>query len=656
MQQLVFQLLGPPEIFHKGQPVKIPRRRSRALLYYLVSTQLPQPRERLLTLLCGDVHEESARNTFKTLLAEVRSFLRGVDAALEWIINDGDLLKLNPRAPLWLDTEIFEKVAAGASRNLNQAIDLYRGAFLDGFYLKDAPDFDTWVRSSRDHFQHLYLQALQRLAEAYEAESQVEQAIACTQMLLTTDALSEEAYARLMRLYWMAGDRIEALRQYEHLCAILTRELAVKPSSSTQALYEQIARQGTQPVSFTLSPLPPAQQESENLSSTPFPAPNQPLTAARTPCIGRQAEVEWLSHHLTNTNQHSSLLLLQGEIGIGKTRLIQEIHDRFDASYLILQGTCHEVEQIHSYHAIVDALRQGLTREEVSQLHLPGVWLAQLVQLLPDHFHTASLMPEHVTIEPLILADALAALFNEMARPQRPLLLILDDLHWADATTLALLGHLTLHTHHGSVFLLGTYCKALANESLEPLRRSISRHKALDELTLPPLNETAIKQLTALSLNGTHLASLPTVEREALIHRCYQRSEGNPSFAYAWLSLALKEPELASRLSDTAIPEAIVTLVKQQLASISREARALLTAAAFLGSSFNPLTAAHLLSLSDPAAITASDELLQKGIITETLSAGDDHYTFTQRTVRNVILVSTSTAQRRHFQHALQEL
>src|SRR5215472_11580980 len=100
MQQVIFQLLGPPEIRYKEQLVKIPRRRSRALLYYLACTQTPQPRERLLALLCGEVDEESARHTFKTLLAEVRALFRGFDAEIDWIMSDDDQLRLNPLAPL----------------------------------------------------------------------------------------------------------------------------------------------------------------------------------------------------------------------------------------------------------------------------------------------------------------------------------------------------------------------------------------------------------------------------------------------------------------------------------------------------------------------------------------------------------------------------
>ncbi len=654
MQQIVFQFLGPPEVSYKGQLIKIPRRRSRALLYYLVSTQSPQPRERLLTLLCGDVDEESARNTFKTLLAEVRSLLRGFDPGIEWILNDGDQLRLNPHAPLWLDTEIFEKMTASTSRNLNQAIDLYRGSFLDGFFLKDAPDFDAWVRSARDHFHRLYIKALRKLAEMYESEEQFEQAISCTRMLLATDPLLEEAYARLMRLYWKTGDRVEALRQYERLCAVLARELAIRPSSSTQALYEQIARQG---FASAASASAAARQEQEERSFARLPSPpaRSPLTAP-VPLVGRGREMDWLRCHLTGAEDPCPLLLLQGSPGLGKTRLLQEVRAMLGSSWALFQGTCQEVEQMHSYHAIVEALRQGFARERVGQLNLPGAWLAQLAQLLPDQFQSAARAQECAGIEPLILADALVALLNAMGHSERPVLLLLDDLHWADTATLALLGHLAAHVRRGSVFLLGAYCKVLAGERLEPLRRSASRQHTLAELTLPPLSAEAIRQFAACSLAGTHLASLAAQERETLLAWCCQRSEGNPFFASAWLSLALQQPESPRHLSNVSLPESVEALVKQQLAQISREALALLTAAAFLGPSFDLQAAARLLHLSDAAAITASEELLQQTLIAARTPADKGEYIFTPGVVRDVILANTSAIHLHSFQRAAQKL
>lgn len=652
MQQIVCQFLGPPEIQYQGQVIKVPRRRSRALLYYLLSIQAPQPRERLLTLLCGDVDEEHARNTFKTLLAEVRSLLRGCDPGLEWIINEGGQLRLNPRAPLWLDTEIFEKMAAGASRNLNQAIHLYRGAFLDGFFLKDAPDFDAWVRSARDHFHRLYITALRQLANVYETERQFEQAINCIQVLLTADPLLEEAYARLMKLYWMTGDRIEALRQYEHLCAVLARELAIRPSPSTQALYERIARQGF--ASMHQAPAWPAQQERPAAPSDVLL--ERPSLTMHLPLAGREQEMQWVRCQLSSAEHPHPLLLLQGPPGIGKTRLLREIQARPAASWVILQGACQEVEQIHSYHAIVAALRLGLAREDISELNLPAVWLGQLARFLPDCLQPAARAQEDGATEPLILADALVALLNGMAHPRRPVLLMLDDLHWADTATLALLGHLAAHLRRGSVFLLGTYCKALAGEHLEPLRRSTSRQGTLAELVLSPLSSAEIRRLASSVLASTRLASLPADERETLLAWCCQRSEGNPFFASAWLSPVLKQPERSQRLSDIALPESLEALVKQQLARLSREALALLNAAAVLGRSFDLQAAARSLPLSDAALLSASEELRQKALIVARPAGGENvTYAFMQRLVRDVLLASTGATRLHHPEQATHE-
>ncbi len=645
MQQVLFRLLGPPEILYKEQLIKIPRRRSRALLYYLICTQTSQPRERLLTLLCGDVDEESARRTFKTLLAEVRALLRSFDTTIEWIHSEDDLIRLNPLAPWWIDTENFEKVSAVTSRNLNRVIDLYRGDFLDGFFLKDAPGFETWMRSTRAYFQHLYLTALRQLAELYEADNQFEQAIACTKMLLTTDPLLEEAYARLMHLYWRAGKRIDALREYERLCEVLAQELAVKPSASTQSLYEQIAysskRLPTPKLSASLT-LPPAVQQLRSAMGVD--------EGLMVPFVGRTAEAAWLTSHLTESSSRAlPLLLLSGEAGVGKTRLIQEALHETCSSWLLLQGTCQEVEQAHSYHAVVEALRRGLAQEDVTQIDLPGAWRTQLAQLLPDLF--SSITSQGVPIEPLIVAEALGALLNALAHPQRPLLLVLDDLHWADAVTLALLGYLARSVQRGRVFLLGAFCTALEQGRLAPLRRSCARQNGLAELALSPLPAEDIAHLVSLSIGGEVTADSKAASYIVGADWCYQRSEGNPFFALAWLKQAGKSIHAEQRLLSLTIPESIVTLVRTQCDFLSREAHALLTVAAFMVSPFDLSKAAALIDLNKQASLVASAELLRAHLIIEVPGSGGGTYIFVHSSVREVIRTTVQPGQHLFFQH-----
>src|SRR5215469_11961332 len=655
MQQVIFRLLGPPEIYSNKQFIKIPRRRSRALLYYMVSTHTPQPRERLLALLCGEMDEESARHAFKTILAEVRAQLRSFDSTIDWIVGDGNQLTCNPLAPIWLDTEIFEKDTAATSRNLNQAIKLYRGAFLDGFFLKDSPGFDSWVRNTRYQFHHLYLSALRRLGEMYESDHQLEQAITCLHMLLTADPLSEEAHARLMRLYWVAGDRTEALRQYERLRILLAKELSVKPSASTQALYEQIAHSSKwPPVSKPSSPLPllhPTQAPLRLPSQQPGLVEGEP---SALPFVGRTKELAWLRDHLAGPANNHPLLLIQGEAGIGKTPLIQETLRRFCSSWIILQGTCQQVERKHPYHAIVEALRQGLAEEDLARLNLPGVWLEQIAQLIPDRLQFVNTLLAPLSIEPTILADALVALFNQLARPQRPLLLVLDDLQWADKATLSLLGHLVRYVQQGSVFLLGAFRNDMVGKRSMPLRQSAYRQKALAELVLAPLPRSDMIELAALFLSRWQpsLSGNLAEDGEYLGDWCYLRSEGNPFFAVEWLSLAAEELAAGRNLPDAFIPEPIERLVKTQLELLSQDATALLSAAAYLGTSFHLLTAAALIELDTYTTLVANDELVGHSFIVELPTTSRGQYTFTHRIVRDIVLTTMSPIQR----HLLEQM
>ncbi|GCE19042.1 AAA family ATPase [Dictyobacter kobayashii] len=620
MQQVIFRLLGSPEISYNDQPIRIPRRRSRALLYYMVSTHTPQPRERLMTLLCGDMDEESARRAFKTMLAEVRSQLRGVDPSIEWIISDEDRLTFNPLAPIWLDTEIFEKTTANLQRNLSQAIKLYRSNFLDGFFLKGAPDFDSWVQSTRDHFHHLYMMALQHMADVYEANHQLEEAITYMHMLLTADPLSEDAHSHLMRLYWQIGDRTQALRQYERLEKMLKEEFSVLPLATTQQLYQQIAR-NTNIQAQTPALLAPLPVYSDQVT------PDMPLQAAAEapivdvtlPYVGRAREMNWLRDHLLGQENKQPLLLLRGEPGMGKTRLLQEMTGGYCADWLILSASCQEVEGKNRYYPLVEALRSSLKRRDIAHLDLYPVWRAQLERLLPDLFHTDDTgrttatnnhaSPEHHG-EATLLADALVALFNQLASPRRPLLLLLDDIHWCDKGTLGLLGHLARYVHRREVFLLGTYNPGGSEKRLTALRNNAARLGALAELELEPLSKADIHQLVTFfeAIDGSGPGVQHTNVGFSPGDWCYQQSEGNPLYALAWLEAGRDQPKMF-------VPARIESQINMQLGRLSQHARQLLLLAACSGEWFNLAWVGSQLGYTLATTLAASTELIEQRLI-----------------------------------------
>jgi DNA-binding SARP family transcriptional activator len=595
--------------------------------------------------------EESARRTFKTLLAEVRSYLRAIDPNIEWIISDQDQLTFNPLAPIWLDTAIFELDAGTYSRSLSQAIKLYRSNFLDGFFLKDAPEFDEWVRSTRDHFRQLYLAALHQMANLYEADNQLEQAVACMHMLLAADPFSEEAYILLMRLYWLQGDRTQALRQYDRLCTVLSEAFSVQPSPQTQALYQEIAYSGrTQPLSgaTSVASIPVFSGSIKPESSIPA-SPVVTKVPEEVPFIGCESALAWFREHLANPANNRRLLLLEGEAGSGKTRLLQEVQRLYCANWLILQGHCQEAERKHPYHLFAEALRQGLQNVDLTSLYLPTAWLSQLVLLVPDLFPGGEGVQGLSCLEPTLLGDALAALCNQLAQPQQPLLFVLEDLQWADEITLGLIHHLVHSARHGTVFVLAS-CRSMQDAHLATLCRSASRQDLLATLALLPFSSEEIEELVTYVLSDTQFDALleHIMQGENPGHWCFERSEGNPFFALAWLNLLKGTSETNQHILPSHIPLEIEALVRSEIQLLSRNSRLLLEAGASVGASFSLSTTAGLLGFDALSTLSAVEELVEHLFIGE--DARIDFYAFKHTTVREVVLSTMGRARRQLLQ------
>jgi DNA-binding SARP family transcriptional activator len=659
MQQLVIRLLGPPEIRYANQLVKIPRRGSRALLYYMVCTHTPQPRERLLDLLCGEMDEESARHSFKTLLAEVRFQLRNLDSSIEWITGDGDTLALNPLAPLWLDAEVFETSAASVSRNLTQAVDLYRGKFLDGFFLKDSPGFEEWILSTRDHFHHIYFTVLRRLTALYEEEGQVEQALSCAQRLVQADPLSEDACAKLMRIYWRVGDRVEALRQYEKLCTLLADELAVKPMAATRALYEEILhdddrpssqharrtsedqsllpRQSLMPTPATLiasSILPPVQRQAVNPPTSPF--------------VGHTQELALLRCYFHAASDKRTLLLVRGAAGVGKTRLIDEALQQHCSTWAVLRGTCQQTDRCHPYEALIDALRDGISPEDMAGIALPAIWQSALASLLPELYPAGIALNTANKLGPTLLAQAFSALLNEYARSDRPVVLALDDLHHAHKLTLALLGYVSTHVQPGNVFLIGAFDCAISAKRLALLRDGARQQNLLVDIALERLSPQEIEALTACFMEKQ--TEQIEIDLSLLNSWCYYHSEGNPYYALEWLRLALREYPTSLALPDGCIPQAVRQFIENRLDQLGHAAFSLLEAAAYLGRSFTLPAAVQLAGLGKHKTREALQELTRSAYIKPGEDEDDPEcYMFVSRVVRDVVLEQSSAFQRHQY-------
>jgi predicted ATPase/DNA-binding SARP family transcriptional activator len=293
-EKLELSLLGTVAITLDGKRVEeqVPIK-SQALLFYLAVTGGQHSRERLAGLLWGDKPETSAKANLRKSLSALRQLFG--DA----LIITRQTVALNRDSPYWLDVEALESALAEdkpASENLQplrEAVDLYRGEFLEGFFVRQAVEFEEWVMSERERMRQLAIQALGRLSVACTARGEYVAGIDYTKRLLTLEPWQEEAHRQLMSLLARSGQHSAALAQYETCRRILAEELGIEPLPETQALYHRLKTRR---------------------ESSPHNLPPQ-----TTPFIGRQAELTQIAHHLNQSD--CRLLTLIGAGGIGKTRL-----------------------------------------------------------------------------------------------------------------------------------------------------------------------------------------------------------------------------------------------------------------------------------------------------------------------------------------------
>jgi predicted ATPase/DNA-binding SARP family transcriptional activator len=303
-----------------GEPITgFESNKVRALLVYLaVEQDRPHRRESLAGLLWPDWPDRAARGNLRHALANLRKAIGDHNAAPPFLLITRETIQFNTASDLWLDVTAFGALVGvdptgpagqpvpSAARQFREAIELYRGSFLEGFSLKDSVAFEDWSLLTRERLQRQVLTALDWLAAYHERRGEYERACDYVRRQVELEPWYEEAHQQLMRLLMLGGRRSAALAQYETCRCLLVEELGVEPAEETTRLYEQI-RDGT---------------------LVPAPAPGRPpgpphnLPAPLTPFVGREAMLAEIREHLRDPG--CRLLGLVGPGGSGKTRLALE--------------------------------------------------------------------------------------------------------------------------------------------------------------------------------------------------------------------------------------------------------------------------------------------------------------------------------------------
>jgi DNA-binding SARP family transcriptional activator len=435
-------------------------KRARAVLAYLALNPGPHSRAQLAARFWPDVLDESARASLRVALTELRQAL---GPAAEYVVATRETVALDGPG-LVVDTRAFEEALKAGDPA--RALVACSGPILDGFE-------DDWAHDARTEHSHRLGQALEQAAAA---ASDPAEAVRLTRAQVALDPLAEAPNRRLIERLASTGERAGALSAGRQFADRLRAQLGIPPSQETRALLDELRR-------------------GEPAAIPPPPSLGRPY---ETECVGRRAELERLRASWGGVQMHRDrrIVLLAGEPGIGKTRLAHHFAaSALGAGQTVLLGRCSE-EPLAPFEPFAEALAQAGAADA---LRPAGVDDAGARHRLFDGVDSA-------------LADLAAG---------APLLLVIDDLHWADRGTLLLTSFLLRSSRPGPLLVLGTYRDTeLGRHS--PLTGALAELKsggALDRIDLHGLGLDDVAALARSVLGDEDVAP-----------RVHARTDGNAFF------------------------------------------------------------------------------------------------------------------------------
>ncbi|MDE2371766.1 MAG: AAA family ATPase [Burkholderiales bacterium] len=532
-----------------------------ALLLAWLALEGPTSRERAAQLIWPASDAASARNALRQRLFRLRKQL-GADA-----VSGSATLAL----------------ADGVAHDLGHGPGL-----LGDLEAADAPELAAWLAARRSERAGAARREREARIETLEAAGDLGAALALAQSLLESDPLSEPAHRRVMRLHYLRGDRAAALLAFDRCESLLKHEIGTAPARETIELLATIEHAAAPP---------------------PATAARKPVPAAvlRPPrLIGRDAELAALRRGL----DAGSVVIVVGEAGMGKTRLLQTLAAA-DAQWLHTNG--RPGDALAPYATLARALRQLI--ERVPQA-VDAALRPALAALLPE-FGAAPNAPAPAPAAAPMLAPALQALLRRAAPAVSTL--AFDDLQFADDATLDLLQSL-LSAPRGEAPLrccLGLRPPAPGSR-LAGLLDALAAAGPQTRLTLQPLGVDDLAALVAsLALPGLRVgeAGDDGDDGGALAAQLHQRSGGNPLFALETIKLAWNDGRLAWT-ADLPRPDTLSQLVAEQLARLGAPALQLARAAAVAGVDFSielaqALLGRHAIELADAWSELESQQVLR---------------------------------------------
>jgi DNA-binding SARP family transcriptional activator/tetratricopeptide (TPR) repeat protein len=616
------------------------------LAYLLLNRTRHVGREELIGALWPDRAPVSQDAALRTLLSRLRSALGGA------VLEGRDELILHLPAPVWIDLEAASVEVERAQQAL-EAGDARTAWGLAQVPLNIAsrgllPSAQArWLEPRRRELEDVRFQALEVIGRAGLGlgGAQLGSAERAARTLIDSEPYRESGYGLLMEALAAQGNVAEGLRVFDRLRTLLRDELGTMPSAETIAIHERLLRPGVRSGS--------ADQPTDAEALIELPA--ELVGRAAAPLVGRRQELAELRRLWSRAREADGrgadssgrVVMLAGDPGIGKTRLVSELAlAAHEAGAIVLAGRSPE-ETLTPYQPFLEAIRHYVLNVPYPVLRATArEYGSELARLVPELRRRVPELPPPVPGEPETeryrLFEAVVGLLSEIAA-RAPVMLVLDDLQWADRPTLLLLRHLARSRNPARMLILGAYRATEAtlgefSDALVELRRD----RLVTQLDISGLTEVETGQLAEIR-TGT----APSAEFTRALQA---ETEGNPFFVEETVRHLVESgiPTDGAGIFDlrsVGLPEGVKEVITRRLSRLAPEAIEWLRVAAVIGRDFESSLLERVVSMSEDEFLNAVDEALAAGLLSE-VQTRPGRYSFSHALIRETLYEGMSSLRR----------
>jgi len=645
-----FRILGPLEVIDGDDTVRLGGAKLRSVLtVLLLNPNQPVSQERLALALWGEDAPSGALKTVQVHVSRLRKALGDETVLVTTPVGyrlrvrsgelDAERFRLLARdGQLALEEGHVEEAAA----LMREALGLWRGPPLEDVA------YEPFAQAEIAALEEQRLEVLSTCVEADLAAGRHGEVLGELQRRLATSPTNELLVGHLMLALYRCGRQPEALALYLRTRTLLSHELGLEPGPALRALQRDILEQAS--VLDLRGSVVSARGRGDDAPDRPLPLPSVLDAGSDGTIVGRAAPIAALAGVYADVAGGARrLALVSGEPGIGKTRLAAEFARRaHEEGAVVLYGRCDE-EALLALQPFVEALRQYICTCPTQVLsarlqHISG----ELRRILPELADRVPGLAQPLAGDPegarSRLFEAVGALLCDAAQ-ETPVVLVLDDLHWADQATLLLLKYVARYPREGRLMVLGTYRDTELDRS-HPLGATLAelgRAHDIESCPLAPLDAAAVSELV-----GIHVGSETSSELRRMV---YEETDGNAFFVVEMLrhlaeSGAVEEgARRGGAAGPPAVPDGVKDVIHQRVRRLGSATDRLLLEAAVLGRDFELTVLERLSGRAQDELLDSLESAVRAHVIDE-IAGRPGRYTFSHALVRDTLYGSLSATRR----------